>query len=136
MARRFGAGRGARRGARADQRHALGRAGEAAAQAYLQGLGYQIVARNYRCRGGEIDLVATDGSALVFVEVKTRTGKAYGSALEAVDGRKQRRIAAAAVHFLATHRCAGLPARFDVIAVLPRDGDQEIEHLRNAFELG
>lgn len=133
---RCGARRGARRRRGPGRRQALGRAGEAAAEAYLRRAGYEIVVRNYRCPRGEIDLVATDGTALVFVEVKTRTGGACGTPFEAVDGRKQRRIAAVARQFLAVHRCGGLPVRFDVIAVLWHDGAQEIEHLQNAFELG
>ena len=122
--------RGAGRG------HALGRAGEAAAEDYLRQLGYTVIARNYRCRSGEVDLVATDDTTLVFVEVKTRSGKTFGSPLEAVDARKQRRLAAAAQHFLVTQRCGGRLARFDVIGVLWRGGVPELEHVPNAFELG
>ena len=122
--------RGAGRG------HALGRAGEAAAEDYLRQLGYKVIARNYRCRSGEVDLVVTDETTLVFVEVKTRSGMACGSPLEAVDVRKQRRLAAAAQHFLVTQRCGGRSARFDVIGVLWRGGVPELEHVPNAFELG
>jgi putative endonuclease len=115
---------------------ALGRAGEAAAEGYLQQLGYTVIARNYRCYRGEVDLVAIDDTTLVFVEVKTRSGKTCGSPLEAVDVRKQRRLAAAAQHFLVTQRCCDRFARFDVIGVLWRGGVPEIEHVPNAFEVG
>ncbi len=103
---------------------------------YLRQLGYTVIARNYRCRSGEVDLVAIDDTTLVFVEVKTRSGKTCGSPLEAVDARKQRRLAAAAQHFLVTQRCGGRLARFDVIGVLWRDGVPDFEHVPNAFELG
>jgi putative endonuclease len=109
--------------------------GENIAAAYLQRLGYSILARNYRCRGGEIDLVATDGPVIVFVEVKTRRRTEWGGPLEAVDARKRRRMAMAANHFL-LGRCRGEPAvRFDVIGILWRAGTPDIEHVVNAFDV-
>jgi putative endonuclease len=114
----------------------LGRAGEAAAEEHLRRLGCTILARNYRCRGGEIDLVVSDGATIVFVEVKTRKSQAYGSPLEAVDPRKQHRLAVAAHHFILSRRCGGHPARFDVIGVGWHAEIPQIEHVRNAFELG
>lgn len=95
-----------------------------------------MVARNYRCPNGEIDLVLTDDATLVFVEVKTRSGTTYGSPLEAVDIWKQRRLAAVARHFLMNRRCGGLSVRFDVVGVLWRDAVPELEHVPNAFEVG
>ena len=113
----------------------LGRLGEGIATAFLQRLGYSILARNYRCRGGEIDLVATDGPVVVFVEVKTRRRTEWGGPLEAVDARKRRRMATAASHFLLA-RCHGEPAvRFDVVGILWREGTADVEHVVNAFDV-
>jgi putative endonuclease len=109
--------------------------GERIATAYLQRLGYSILARNYRCRGGEIDLVAADGPVVVFVEVKTRRRTEWGGPLEAVDARKRRRMAMAASHFLLA-RWRGEPAvRFDVIGILWRAGTPDVEHVMNAFDV-
>jgi putative endonuclease len=121
----------------AAHRQALGRAGEAAAETYLRALGYAILARNHRCAGGEVDLVARDGETLVFVEVKTRRSAAYGSPLEAVDGRKQGRLVRAARHFLGTRPGGGRAARFDVVGVVWRGAAApEIVHVRDAFSAG
>ena len=79
-----------------DRRGELGRRGEGLAEAFLRRSAYTIVARNYRCRLGEIDLVALDGPVLVFVEVRSRNGPAFGTPLESVDARKQLRLADAA----------------------------------------
>ena len=106
------------------------------AEDYLRQLGYTVVARNYRCRSGEIDLVAADGTTLVFVEVKTRRSTTCGLPLEAVDIWKQRRLAAAARHFLMTRRCGSGSARFDVIGVMWRGSVPDLEHVPNAFEIG
>ncbi len=121
-----------RRPARQD----LGRAGEALAASHLEDLGWEIVARNYRCREGEVDIVAVDAGVLAFVEVKTRHDARFGTPLEAVDGRKQRRMITAARHFLAMHGGAGFVMRFDVIGILWGEEAPRIEHVRNAFQLG
>src|SRR5437867_5046778 len=76
-----------------DGRRELGRRGEAVAEAFLRSQRYTIVARNYRCRAGEIDLVVLDGPVLVFVEVRSRRSTAAGTPLESVDGRQQARVA-------------------------------------------
>jgi putative endonuclease len=114
----------------------IGGRGEDIAAAFLQGLGYAILTRNYRKRFGEIDIVAEEGDTLVFVEVKTRSSVAFGSPLEAVDARKQRRMARAALDYLSSRKQHSRPARFDVVAVhLPTQGQPRIEHVRNAFDL-
>jgi len=95
---------------------ARGRWAEAVAAEYLAALGYQILTRNYRCRRGEIDLVARHGSCLVFIEVKARR-RGVPDSLEAVDGRKRRRIVGAALDYLARRRLVGVTVRFDVVAV-------------------
>jgi putative endonuclease len=93
------------------------------------------VARNYRCRAGEIDLVALDGETLVFVEVRSRRGSGVGTALESVDGRKQARVARVARHFLAARGWDDRPARFDVVGVRFDHEPPAVEHVRAAFEV-
>ena len=104
---------------------------EAAAALFLERNGLAIVARNYRTRLGEVDLVAREGAMLVFVEVRARSWAAFGGAAASVDGRKQRRIVAAARHFL-SRLGAEPPCRFDVLA-WEGDGDQP-RWIRGAFE--
>ena len=86
----------------------------------LRDYGLRIVARNYRCRGGEVDLVATDEHRLVFVEVRARRHRSHGGAAASVDRRKQCKIARCAAHFLSRYpQWRHLPCRFDVIAWEP-----------------
>lgn len=123
-------------GGAGDSRHALGRAGEAAAEAALGEAGMRILARRFRNRVGEIDLVALDGAVVVFVEVKTRSGTARGRPGEAVRARKRGRIAKVAQAFLSRNGLERAPCRFDVVEVV-RDGDRlETRHVRDAFRLG
>lgn len=112
-----------------------GAQGEEIAAHYLLSKKYEIVQRNYRCRYGEIDIIARRKNVLVFTEVKTRRSDAFGSALEAVSLKKQRSISAVAQEYLQHNRLCGNAARFDVIAVHLHDGYPEIEHIKNAFEL-
>jgi putative endonuclease len=113
----------------------LGQRGEEVAAAFLRARRYRILARNFRCRAGEIDLVAEDGSVLVFVEVRSRRGAEQGTPLESVDGRKQARVARVARHFLAAHGWTEREARFDVIGVRFDTDPPAIEHVTGAFEL-
>ena len=117
-------------GARPTAAQAAGGEAEDRAARFLARQGLAILARNYRTRLGEIDLVARDGDTLVFVEVRLRTSRACGGAAESVGSRKQRRIAAAARQYLA--RLGREPAcRFDVITLEER----EPTWMRGAFEL-
>ena len=103
----------------ADARRALGAAGERAVADWYVDAGYEIVDRNWRCREGELDLVVARSGEIVFCEVKTRRGVAYGSPAEAVTATKQQRIRVLAMRWLADHperRTRGL--RFDVASVL------------------
>lgn len=116
-------------------RQARGRAAEDAALALLQARGLSLLARNYRCRLGEIDLVMRDGDELVFVEVRARGGERHGGAAGSVDAHKQRRLHRAARHYLMTHpHAASLPARFDVVAISGPDGENETHWIRAAFD--
>lgn len=108
--------------------HAFGRAGEDAAARYLRAAGFLILKRNVRGPAGEIDIVARDGETLVFIEVKARRSRAYGSALSAVDARKRRRLRAAAADFL-QFVAPEAKARFDILTF---DGTTPRLH-RNAF---
>lgn len=112
---------------------ALGRFGEDVAARHLGESGLEILERNWRCRRGEIDIVARDGDVLVFCEVKTRSGRAFGSPAEAVAGAKARRVRALASCWLAEHAHPYAELRFDVVGVV-RDRDGLcVEHLRGVF---
>ncbi|MCD7744183.1 MAG: YraN family protein [Lachnospiraceae bacterium] len=113
-------------------KRAVGTEYEGLAASYLEKEGFSIVCRNYRCRMGEIDLVAREQGYLVFVEVKFRSGESSGSALEAVDGRKQQRIIRVARWYLMEHHVPeNQPVRFDVVAI---DG-ANVHLVRDAFWL-
>jgi len=118
----------------ADRRAATGRKGEALAAAHLRRRGYRIEARNWACRVGELDLVAVDGEALVFVEVRTVRGDFLESPTQAVDPGKQRRVRRTADAYLQRRRGAS-PAvvRFDVIGIRLGDGAPVLEHIEDAF---
>lgn len=114
----------------------LGRWGEDRAAEYLRDAGYRILAANWKCRFGELDLVAEDGTCLCFVEVKLRKSAAYGSAAEFVDRRKRDRLRATAELWLMRHP-TDLQPRFDVVEIYAPQGTDtkkpEIFHLKNAF---
>jgi putative endonuclease len=116
----------------------LGRIGEAAAVAHLEARGYRILQRNFRCPLGEIDLVAWQGAATVFVEVKTRSSEDYGPPFEAITRLKQRRLTRLAAYYLKGTQRLDRPARFDAVSVtVRRDGRIEaVELLVDAFEAG
>lgn len=112
----------------------FGRFGEDVAARHLRAEGAEILARNWRCREGEIDIVARHGDTLVFCEVKTRGGSGYGSGAEAVAGRKAARIRRLAVRWLAEHPHPPAVVRFDVLSVYrEQQGPLRIEHRRGAF---
>jgi putative endonuclease len=98
-------------------RQVLGRLGERLATHALERRGYRIVERNFRCRSGEIDLVAEEGQDLVFIEVKTRRGTSCGLPEEAVDGRKARKLREVAGCYLELHDLPECSWRIDVVAV-------------------
>lgn len=99
------------------QRQELGKHGEDIAVAELERRGYAILARRYRTRHGEIDIVADDDGTIVFVEVKARATAEFGTAAEAVTVWKQRRLAAMAADYLARNTMIDRPCRFDVVAI-------------------
>lgn len=117
------------------QRKSLGVRGEDMAVDFLEKKGYTILCRNYRCRSGEIDIIARRKKILSFIEVKTRRTRAFGTPQEAVTPRKQHKIGRVALDFLQRHKLENQPARFDVVAVDFSCGDGLIEFIENAFEL-
>ena len=110
----------------------LGRAGEDRAARYLEQQGYSILARNWRCNQGELDLVVADASVVVVVEVKTRRGDDYGHPFEAIDARKRARLWRLAVAWASTHRdlVQGRRLRIDAIGLTgPQPATARLEHL-------
>ena len=120
---------------RSDSPDAIGRDAEALAERFLSRRGLLPVARNYRCRRGEIDLVMRDADALVFVEVRRRSSRAFGGGLESVGARKRTRLVAAAEHYLMMHRIGDdQSCRFDVVAIDGALPHATIEWVRDAFD--
>ncbi|HTW20990.1 MAG TPA: YraN family protein [Mycobacteriales bacterium] len=112
----------------------IGKYGEELATRHLVGAGMQVLARNWRCAAGEIDIVARDGSDLVVVEVKTRTSTAFGTPAEAITRRKAEKLRELALHWLRAHPARGATLRFDVVGVLlPRSGAARLEHLKGVL---
>ncbi|MCU1587462.1 MAG: YraN family protein [Frankiales bacterium] len=116
-------------------RRALGAWGEDLAVRHLQAAGYDVLARNWRCREGELDIVARGGDALVFVEVKTRSSRDFGDPAEAVSLVKARRIRVLAARWLTECRPPGRPElRFDVVSIVRVPGQApDVVHLEGAF---
>jgi len=118
------------------QNAGVGSRGEDLATAFLERKGFAIIERNFRCKSGEIDIVAREGSTLVFIEVKSRKTLSYGVPQLAVTPFKQRQISKAALTWLARNNQHDKPARFDVLAILlSSEYQHQIEHIRNAFDL-
>ncbi len=100
----------------------FGASGEDAAERHLKTLGYKILERNYRTKMGELDIVASDGDTIVFVEVKSRRDKKFGAPELAVDARKQRQLARAAFMYLTRTKKYNSPCRFDVVSIFSMPG--------------
>jgi len=113
---------------------AVGAYGERVAVRHLEAGGMVVLDRNWRCRDGEIDIIARDGDALVFCEVKTRSGSGFGSPAEAVVPAKARRLRKLALLWLADSGVHPPELRFDVVAVSrSRRGAASVEHLRGVL---
>jgi putative endonuclease len=114
----------------------LGKQGEAIAVQYLLKRKYAVIEQNFRCKCGELDIIAREGKVTVFIEVKTRKNLSYGPPQLAVTPFKQRQISKAALFYMAQKRIQGTNARFDVIAILLGYNDiPQIDHIINAFDL-
>ncbi|NRQ40657.1 YraN family protein [Nonomuraea sp. NN258] len=114
-------------------RNDLGRHGEQLAVTYLEAEGMKIIERNWRCRYGEIDVIAEDGPTLVVVEVKTRSGRSHGTALESVRPAKLARLRMLAAKWLAAQPRTFERVRVDVIALERFAGDYSLRHVRGAI---
>jgi putative endonuclease len=111
---------------------AIGATGEDRAAHALYRRGYRVVERNYRCKVGELDIVAFDGPTLVFVEVRSRRTGEHGSALEAVGWRKQQKVSRVAAFYIAARRPRFATARFDVVAITGED----VVVIQDAWRIG
>lgn len=117
-----------------DLRRLFGNWGEDAATLYLKQHGYSVVQRNYRTKLGEIDIIASDGESIVFIEVKSRKSRKFGAPYEAVTTRKQQQILRVAQEYLVKNGGIDQSVRFDVISV--ESGNEfSVEHIENAFGL-
>jgi putative endonuclease len=115
-------------------RQAVGEYGERLASRHLEDQGLVVLARNWRCAEGEIDLILGDGEDVVFCEVKTRRTSVFGTPAEAIGPAKVRRLRRLAARWLAESRMRPRDVRFDVVEVRPqRRGTALIEHVRAAF---
>lgn len=117
------------------QKKELGQKGEEIALRFLKKHGYHILQRNYVCKMGEVDIIAREKDTLAFIEVKTRRSTAFGPPQMAVNQKKQEQLSKAALHFLKEKRLEEAKARFDVVAILLGAKGEEIELIRDAFEL-
>jgi putative endonuclease len=118
------------------ERQQTGSRGEAIAAVALEARGYRVLARRYRTRAGEIDLVAQDGDTIVFVEVKARRSGEFGDPVEAVTRLKQHRVVAMAADYLARAGLAERPVRFDVVGVVMDGEASSVEVHVDAFRPG
>lgn len=110
-----------------------GQAGEAQASVFLQSQGYQIILRNFKARGAEIDIIARDKDFICFIEVKSRSSQRFGLPQEAITPDKQRKISRAALIFLKENDLLEKPCRFDVVAISRQDGKNIFSLIRDAF---
>lgn len=117
------------------QRKELGKKGEELALRFLKKQGYHIIDRNYICKLGEMDIIASEKDTLAFVEVKTRTSTAFGPPQLAVNSSKQRQMSKVALNFLKEKRLEDVKARFDVVAILLGPKGEKIELIKDAFDL-
>jgi len=108
----------------------LGNAAEQSAQTFLEGRGLSLIAKNFSCRLGEIDLIMQDKNCIVFVEVRLRNNPLYGSGAESITANKIRKISSTAQFFLQRHPIGNYDCRFDVISM-----DDKIDWIPNAFTL-
>lgn len=118
------------------ERREAGASAEALARRYLEERGLKLLERNFRCRGGEIDLIMRDGSCIALIEVRLRSDDRYGGAAASVNWKKQQRLIVAARYLLLTRPpLRGFPLRFDVVTLEPAHGDLRVAWLKDAFRI-
>ena len=113
----------------------IGQKGENLAVEYLQKLGYKVLERNYRCKLGEVDIIALNNDTLVFIEVRTRSSLDFGLPQESINRRKRHQISKVALEFMLRKKMKNIPARFDVVAISLEPGKEKVDHIKDAFEL-
>ena len=113
----------------------IGQRGEEMAVSFLKGLNYQILERNYRCKLGEVDIIARDNDTLVFIEVRTRSSLDFGLPQESINRRKRHQISKVALEFMLRKKMKNIPARFVVFAITLEPGKEKVDHIKDAFEL-
>ena len=115
----------------------MGAKGEKLAASYLKRRGYRIILRNYRCKLGEIDIIAERDKTIIFAEVRTKQTEGFGPPQYSITAAKRRQISKAALSYIREKRLVGQSCRFDVIAVTfsSESRKPKIEHIENAFEL-
>jgi putative endonuclease len=118
-----------------NQRQKFGKESESVAVRHLKKNGYKILQQNYRTKLGEIDIIAKDKHALVFVEVKARKSDRFGTPKWAVTPKKQRKISMVALYYLKATKQQNVKARFDVVTISSVPNNPRIEIIKNAFEL-
>ncbi|MGB9594865.1 MAG: YraN family protein [Candidatus Poribacteria bacterium] len=111
----------------------VGNKGESIAEDYLKQKGYKIIQKNYRCRFGEIDIIAKDQDTIVFVEVRTKQNDNFGSPQDSITPAKIEKISKTSLSFIQEKKFAGFSYRFDFIAITFSQGKPNIEHIENAF---
>lgn len=112
----------------------IGQNGENLAEDYLKNEGYKIIKRNFRCKQGEIDIIAIDNNELVFIEVKTRSTAKYGNPAEAVNTIKQKHLKNAAEFYVHIHNLYKRFIRFDVIEIYYNRAGYKINHIKQAMD--
>ncbi|SMC88125.1 putative endonuclease [Desulfocicer vacuolatum DSM 3385] len=118
-----------------NKRQLFGQQAEIEAADFLCSRGYTILEQNYATRFGEIDIIASHGDTLVFIEVKARRNTRYGLPREAVNIAKQQKIIGTATHYLKQHRLHDTRIRFDVVAMMEKNGHASFELIPNAFQV-
>jgi putative endonuclease len=113
----------------------LGKKGEEVALRFLKKNGYRILEKNYVCKMGEMDIIAKEKDTLVFIEVKTRTSNLFGPPQMAVNAFKQRQLSKVALSYLNKNQLKDVKARFDVVAILLGQKGEEIELIKDAFDV-
>ena len=113
----------------------VGQRGEDLAVDYIQNSGYTVLERNYRCKLGEVDIIARDNDTLVFIEVRTRSSIDFGLPQESINRRKRHQISKVALEYLTRKKLKNIPARFDVIAISLKGEKEKVEHFKDAFEV-
>jgi putative endonuclease len=113
-----------------------GQHAESIACTYLESRGLRLVTRNFRCRSGEIDLIMEEGKTLVFVEVRLRAHRTFGTPAETIDRRKRTKLVACALHYLQRHHAMSTrPSRFDVVGLTPAEDSYRVDWIPDAIQL-